>query len=398
MPRDAESANKPCERVPAKRTALLAGALSALAMVACSRPSDAIDGGDLLGVFEHDAATDGGAPDASSDAGTKSKSKAPRGSADAGAADSGGAASDATAAPAVSRAPTDAICVTPSGTPTETRRNVGRPACRDAQVLETRDSSGSPRYACAFIPRGIEARSPLPLVVFFHDALDDPTSVDKQTWLRKLGARFDLSKDPAHSGFVVLAPQGRALKGHKGTTFDTEHVAVDDADVATVDHFLGVLEDRKLVDRRRVYALGAGTGGLMAATWSMLRADRVAAFGVYASAAPSAAWSCAGPPPPAFAIYRACDAVTACDGVERWLRARDAVSADTAFLRLGSFLEEEPTCAVTKKCTKDKGETNHARWPRGREGEFLRFFARHTLAVDTAKDAEPKAPVMQEAP
>ena len=91
------------------------------------------------------------------------------------------------------------------------RRSAGR-RCRGAQVLETRDAEGSPRYACVIAPSGVETRAPLPLIVFFHADGDNPTSVDKETGLRKLGATWNLTGDPAHAGFIVLAPQGRAFK------------------------------------------------------------------------------------------------------------------------------------------------------------------------------------------
>ena len=85
----------------------------------------------------------------------------------------------------------ETACVTPDGTPSSDVRHIaGRPACRDAQILEWQDANGAPRYACIIAPKGVETRAPLPLVIFFHGAYDDPTSVDKKTGLRKLGARF----------------------------------------------------------------------------------------------------------------------------------------------------------------------------------------------------------------
>ena len=121
--------------------------------------------------------------------------------------------------------------------------------------------------------------------------------------------------------------------------------------MAAVDHFIAELDAKGLVDHRRVYTLGASYGGHMAATYAMMRADRVAAFAAFATDAPSAAWSCGGPPPPGMVIYRACDGFFSCESVERWLRARDAVQAETAWLRLGAGNEEEPSCATRNKCT-----------------------------------------------
>jgi poly(3-hydroxybutyrate) depolymerase len=257
-------------------------------------------------------------------------------------------------------------------------------------VLEWKDAEGAPRYACVVAPPGAETRAPLPLVVFFHDPEDDPSAVHKKTALPKLGATYGLSGDPAHTGFIVLAPQGRHIGGGKrGSAFDTDYTGPDNVDVATVDHFIAELDGKGLVDHRRIYTLGASYGGHMAATYAMMRPDRVAAFATFAADAPKASWSCGGPPPPGLVIYRACDGYFSCESVERWLRARDGVQAETPWLRLGAGNEEEPSCAPRNKCTPKRSEGNHHRWPKGREGDILAFFARHALGPAEAKAAPP---------
>lgn len=346
----------------------------ALALNACSTPSSKLDGTDLLGVFERDAglvdASADAAPDASAKRARKPKApvEVPR---------------PTVTGPAEPRLPIEGACVRAAGSPDrELRRVVGRPACRGAQVLEWKDAEGSPRYACVVSPRDVELRAPLPVVVFFHAAHDDPTSVDKKTTLRRLGARLDLTGDPTRAGFIVLAPQGRAIQGgRQGATFDAAYTGVDNVDVATVDHFLDELDAKRLIDRRRIYTLGNGAGGLMALTYAMLRADRVAASAVFASEAPSAEWQCTEPLPPAMVVYRACDTVVPCESVERWVRVRQAGSVETTSLRLGLAGEEEPLCAVRNKCTERKGAANHARWPKPREEDMVRFLGRHSLAV-----------------
>lgn len=336
-------------------------------------PSSSVDGGDLLGAFDRDAA----AVDASNDAGRKATSRKEK---DAGAVD---AAAPVVVTTPITRPPNESSCVTPEGqADRDIKRTFGRPVCPGAEVLEWKDEWGAPRYACVVAPRGIETRAPLPLLIFFHDAGKSPSSVDKETSLRKHASRFDITGDAAHTGFVVLAPQGRAIRGNRdGAMFDVEYVAEDNVDVTTTDHFVSVLTARGIVDRRRIYTVGAGNGGLMAATYAMMRADRVAAFATFASDAPRAAWSCAGPPPPAFVLYRACDRITPCASVERWLRARDGTGAETTGVRLDSGGRDEPNCAIDKKCTPIVGTANHRRWPKTRESDMLRFFARRALAV-----------------
>lgn len=351
--------------------ALLGLAAAAASFAACSTPSSQLDGGDLMGVFSHDGGTDAG--HASADAGRRRRK----------AKDAGrGASPPASAAPDASvRAPIEGVCVAPGGAPDrDISRVLGRPPCRGAHVVEWKDAEGSPRYACIVAPPGVETRAPLPLVIFFHDEQDDPSSVHKKTHLPKLAATYNLTGDPAHTGFIVLAPQGRRLKnGKRGSVFDTDYTGPDNVDAATVDHFVAELDKKGLVDHRRIYTLGASLGGHMAATYAMMRADRVAAFAAFATDAPRAVWSCPGPPPPALVLYRACDGFISCESVERWLRARDATSAETPYLRLGAGNDEEPSCAVKNKCTPKRAEGNHHRWPKGREGDILGFFARHAL-------------------
>lgn len=352
--------------------ALAAPATIALASASCSTPSSTVDGGDLLGLYDRDAGSD--APAA----------------ADARAGKDGGKRGRPPAVapgPTKERKPVTGTCVAKQGEPDrELRRTLGRPACRGEEILEGRDADGSPRYACVIGARGAEARAPLPLLVFFHGPEGTPATVDRRTGWKKLAAKFPVSADAAHPGFLVLMPQGRLLKRDRsGAIFDTDHIGEGNVDVATVDQFIEVLKKRGLVDARRVYTVGEGKGGLMAATYAMWRADRVAAFATFASEGPSATWTCADvPPPPALILYRACDAVTACDSVEAWVHAREKASAETVAIRLGAGNEEEVNCAMKNKCTKGKGTANHERWPRGREEDILRFFARHALSADAA--------------
>lgn len=339
-----------------------------------SLPSASVDAGDLLGAFERDASV----PDASADAGRKTN---PNKAKDGGVVDAG--ALNVPPPTPVTRSPNEGSCVTPDGQPDrDVKRTFGRPVCPGAEILEWKDAWGAPRYACVIAPKGIETRAPVPLVIFFHDAGKTPSSVDKETSLRKQAARFNLTGDAAHAGFVILAPQGRGIRGNRdGAMFDVDYVAEDNVDVMTTDHFVEVLTSRNIIDRRRVYAVGVGNGGLMATTYTMLRADRVTAFATFGSDQPRAAWSCAGPPPPGFVMYRACDRITPCASVERWLRARDGTGAETTSVRLDSGSGDEPNCALEKKCTAIVGTANHRRWPKTREDDMLRFFARRTLSV-----------------
>ncbi|HEY4120207.1 MAG TPA: PHB depolymerase family esterase [Byssovorax sp.] len=362
---------------------LAAGALAPALFAACHAPSDDVDAGDLLGVFSRDGGAERGVTDAGADGGARRTAKKKR---------DGGA--DTPAAPVAVRAPIAGSCLAAAGEPDkDISRVLGRPACRDAQIFEWKDALGSPRYACLFAPRGVEARAPLPIVLFFHGGLDDPTMVDKKTSLRKLLSTADLTGDPAHKGFLVLAVQGRHIQGgRRGSIFDVEHTGAGNVDVETVDHFFTEVDAKHLVDPRRVYTLGAQTGGQMAALYAMTRPDRVAAFGAFAAEPLSAKWSCGGPPTPAAILYRACDFFTKCDVVEEWRNARDAAGADTRWLRLGAGNDDEPNCAFKNKCSEVKGTANHRRWPKGKEDEILKFFAKHALAPEAQAQDDAGAP------
>ncbi len=247
-------------------------------------------------------------------------------------------------------------------------------------MREWRDPSGAPRYACLYSPPDLDRRGKLPLLVFFHGTgpgLDDPSSIPKLTDFRKhIGqATFGGEGGP---GFLVLGIQGRALGG-TGLSFDIDHVTDANLDKVTTDHFVDEVIDRGAVDVRRIYAVGMGKGGQMAATYAMLRADRVAAFAAFAPLRPKAEWICPGPPPPGLVIYRACDAIASCETVEEWILARDSQKAETKRFRIDEHIKEEPSCRVRNKCSSKKGEANHHRWPKGREKDVLGFLGGHVL-------------------
>jgi poly(3-hydroxybutyrate) depolymerase len=327
-------------------------------LCACNAPG--IDPTDLKGVF--DAPLSRAAASASA---STSASAAP--------------APEEAALPVFKRTPIAEPCVEPGGTPAAPdQRPVGRPACRRARILEHRDADGTPRYACVFEPSGSAERAPLPLVLFLHDAYDDPSAVHKKTRLRKLSEDLDLTGDPRRRGFVVLAPQARRIQGRP--RFDRDYRTRANADVVAIDGFIDELSE--LVDTRRIYAVGAGEGGEMAALYAMVRADRVAAFGLFAAAPKELRWSCKDEPTPALAIYRSCDAVTECADVEQWLSQREREHAVTQPLRLGSANRTEPSCATSRHtCGGKQGTADHLRWPKERERELLEYLARFQLDV-----------------
>jgi len=279
------------------------------------------------------------------------------------------------------RTPIGGQCVAKFGTPmVPDRRPAKRPACRFSRVMELRDNRGLPRYGCVFAPRDMAARSPLPLVVFFHDDFETPVAVHRKTRLRRNNHRVDLTGDEKHRGYILLAPQARRFK--RSPRWDVTYGGADHADARFVDQLIEQLLREGLVDPRQVYAIGAGRGGRMAALYAMLRPARVAAFATYASDASDLRWSCDAEPTPAAVVYRACDTVTPCADVEQWLSARDDERAPTLALRLGATSRLEPTCVLAKaKCRRKKGRAHHNRWPKRREKDILQYLGRYSLQV-----------------
>lgn len=354
---------------PLRAPAVVLSTLTWLSLLAACESSE-VDGRDLHGVFNsaRPSATSAASAPSASAAVAKAKPSA-----------SAAASSSAAAIAPLERPAAKGSCLEPTGSPTDADSRYGRrPACRGATVLEHQDENGLPRYACLFAPKGASERAPLPLLVFFHDDGDAPTAVHKKTHLRKHYRKFDLSGDPMHAGFIILAPQARRMGGM--LRFDTGYRAEDNADVVATNLFVAELDKQGLADKQRSYTIGHGKGGEMALMYAMARADRIAATATFASAASKIRWSCEPPVPPLAMLYRACDTVTPCADVEQWLSARERDNMPTMTLRLDAGHRRAPSCTVHKRsCGKNTGKVNHARWPRRREKEILEYLARYSL-------------------
>ncbi len=361
-----------------KRAAIL---LSLLSLLAACR-TDRSDPEDLRGVFDHPGARSATASVRASQSGAPAAAAA-------------SAASAASAAPAIAsgaplvglesglavnrRKPLPGPCIQVTGEAARANeRSARRPACRRAEILERRGPDGAPQYACVFTPGGVEKRAPLPLIVFFHGQDESPAKVSKETALSALGDALDLSGDPQHLGYLVLAPQARRLQLH--VAFDIGFVSPENEDVRTTEYFIEELAKRGWIDRRRVYAVGAGKGGDMAALWTMLRPDHVAAFATFGSDASAFTWTCPVEPPPAAVLYRACDTVTRCLDVEQWLSDRESAHATTLAFRLNAANQLAPSCELNaSRCGKQTGEANHYRWPKGKDRALVEFLGRFSL-------------------
>ncbi|MCA9619412.1 MAG: hypothetical protein KC731_10320 [Myxococcales bacterium] len=340
-----------------------AAPLAMLLALACESAST--DGTDLHGVYD--------------------KSTAPTASASAAPTPSAKPSASAEVRPTPrERAPVAGTCIADSGEAAQPGERFGkRPGCRGARVFERRDANGAPRYGCVYEAPEIEEREPLPLVVFLHGPFDDAAAVNDKTRLRALYHKLDLTGDPKHPGFIILSVQARKLAGSPSLRWDVDHHSRDNLDVVTIDHFVDDLLAEGRVDARQIYAIGQGRGGVMANLYAMLRPDRVAGFGAYAADASSLAWSCDAPPTPGAILYRACDTITPCADVERWLAVRSEQHAPTFSLRLDGVNGVEPSCALSKSaCREKRGTANHHRWPAKRERDLLEYLGQYSLAIE----------------
>jgi pimeloyl-ACP methyl ester carboxylesterase len=343
------------------------GALLVCGALACD--SRGLDGADLRGVF--DPRPSASAPALAKPEGSAAKKKKKKGEPEEVLPE---------LPPATERAPIPGPCAAEGGEPGKRSERIeGRPACRRARFLESRDPDSTPRYGCVFEPADLAKKKPLPLVVFLHGEDDDPTAVSKKTRLLGRYKSFDMRGDPQRTGFVVLAPQARRFT-YK-LRWDVGHVSRDNLDARAIDRFVEELIGEGSVDPAQIYVIGESRGGAMAALYAYLRPDRVVAFGAYGATATELDWTCAGAPPPAAIVYRSCDAAVPCVDVERWLRRRDDERAPTFSLRLGAGKATEPACATVKsRCNGPSAQANHHRWPKPREGEMLEFLSRFSFA------------------
>ena len=287
------------------------------------------------------------------------------------------------------RKPVAGPCIAQAGEPANlNRRPAGRPGCRRARVMERRDEDGTPRYGCVFKDRRATDRKPLPLVVFLHSEIDDPRAVHRKTRFQRRYSKLDLTGDPKHPGFVVLAPQARRIltgkqKRSLSARWDTAHHTPHNADIVAIDGFVQTLIDEGLVDARQIYAIGESRGGDMALLYAMLRPDRIAAVGIYGAVPNDLRWTCEADQPPVAVLYRSCDTITPCADVEQWLGRREDERAPTWSMRLGAAKATQPSCVLTKRrCREKKGTANHQRWPKPREGEMLEYLSRYSLALE----------------
>jgi poly(3-hydroxybutyrate) depolymerase len=167
------------------------------------------------------------------------------------------------------------------------------------------DGNGDARYSCLYEPSRAGEREPLPMLVFLHPSETSAYSVNLTGLVRLIDK--GVLRD-GHPGFILLAPQGRYTThfypgyDSKGPGWDNWYrqlspagavaeggVTYDEnADAASIDHFVDEMIAKGKVDRQRIYVMGWSNGAAMALLYALNR-PWVAAAAVYSAPDPFSA-------------------------------------------------------------------------------------------------------------
>ncbi|HEY2772454.1 MAG TPA: PHB depolymerase family esterase [Candidatus Binatia bacterium] len=166
----------------------------------------------------------------------------------------------------------------------------------------TTTTDGFGRTFRVHVPALATAGNPLPVVFLLHPGLGSGTQIESSSRMAQLADA---------EGFVLVAPDGTASAGgvrswNAGSCCRSG--ASDDDDVAFFSAVLNHVEVGTCIDQRRVYAVGEGTGAMMAHRLACDLADRVTAIADVAGTDMTASCKPARPVP-VLMIHGAADAV-----------------------------------------------------------------------------------------
>lgn len=321
----------------------------------------------------------------------------------------------------------------------------GRPLFDDGPPLRFDAVPGVERYVCRSEPPGTSSTSPRPLIIFFHGggggSADD---VYNHTSLRSRAVSFDLSRDPARPGFLLLSVQGRNLQYPTAAPRDGRHhdfyfrdmaSPSRNPDVAFTDLLIDQMVASGKVDPSRIYLMGWSNGAFFSQMYGIARhrrstpgGNRVAAVAVFSGADPFAAirqdqaGACQLDPYPRsdlpiLIVSRACDLV-ACDPaqvqgwhletppnpgqvVAPWMEdlQRKVHDPNARWIIVNGMGAVTESCTPAWLCTLGIATINHLRWPDGvddrsgldHEPEMLDFLADHPLLPPPPKHPTARA-------
>jgi predicted esterase len=296
------------------------------------------------------------------------------------------------------------------------------------------DGNGDARYACLYEPQRAGEREPLPMLVFLHPSETSAYSVI----LTGLVGLIDKGVlNGGNPGFILLAPQGRYTT-HRYPGYDSNALGWDNwyrqlstgavampgapyeenADAASIDHFVDEMIATGKVDRQRIYVMGWSNGAAMALLYALNR-RWVAAAAVYSAPDPfSALFDVCTQTPVAIApvgdgqaqvfnprvplmhVRNDCDIGGICPNGNRFAARVRALGGSIEDVIVDSSEQQVASC--DDSCGTDemangqigtiasfRGLARHMRWPAQWNERMLNFLREHPLSIanDQAKRA-----------
>jgi poly(3-hydroxybutyrate) depolymerase len=320
----------------------------------------------------------------------------------------------------------------PFGDPSAAVISAVKPNCGEGKVLGPwKDADQIDRYACLFEPKVAAGNSKLPMIVYLHPSLFSAGWIT-QTNILDLQNSVSLTDDPKNVGYIVLAPEGRKtthyypFPDNKGIGWDnwyrqlnpTGDVKIgettwrENADAATIDHFIAAEVASGKVDAARIYVTGWSNGSAMGVLYAVNRPN-IAAAAIYSSPNPFGAFDdpcrqqpVAGAPAnnqqiqifnPAARImhvHAACDIGGICPNGEQLATELNAAGVVVDDVMLDNRHDRVHSC--TDSCGTDPaapeestatttgaviGLGNHMRWPKEWLTAMLDFFRQHPRSL-----------------
>ena len=304
------------------------------------------------------------------------------------------------------------------------------PSCGEGTLLGPwKDADKIDRYACLYEPNVSTSNSKLPMVVYLHPSLFSAGWIT-QTNILDLQNSTSLSDDPKNVGYIVLAPEGRKtthyypFPDNKGVGWDNWYRQLnpagdvrigntiwrENADAATIDHFIATEVATGKVDTARIYVSGWSNGAAMALLYSVNRPN-IAAAAVYSAPNPFGAFNDPCPQQPVAGtpasikqiqifnpasrtmhVHNACDVGGICPNGELMASELNAAGVFVDDVILDNHHQQVHAC--TDSCGTDPqapekstasatgsliGLGNHMRWPKEWTPAMLDFFKKHPL-------------------
>lgn len=200
-----------------------------------------------------------------------------------------------------------------------------------------------------FTPPGLDTARPFPLVIVLHGAPDEAADFEDL---------IHFQREAANEGFMAVYPDGCDQDWNQaGGSYDVHFLA----------KLIDELESRYLVDRTRVYVVGASAGAFMAYRLACDMADRLAAI---ASVSGSMWWNDCAPsrPIPVLEMHGTADVNVPYDGGRSTYKYVGMPAISTVIQRWITF----DGCNATPETTR-MGITSVSSWTHCRNGAAVQL-------------------------